>query len=513
MDWSPLDDVISRRRFLQGLGMVGGAATIALNAPLRALAAMGNSQDKLKVIVVGAGLAGLCSAYELEQRGHEVVILEANTSRIGGRVYTHHFKDGSYGEFGAMRIPETHSLTRHYMSLFQLPLRPFVQSNGDAFYYARGHKVRNKDVKQLNQYYDLAPAEQGKGPGDFWHDAILSILEQMSPEELADLSSPMFQTAAVQAFDRLSLREVLMRAGLSDEAIELVAVLWAYEPTLNNAVTEILRTEHQGTWGHGMDELEGGMERFPFAFADHIKAKATLGAEVVRIQRQGADRAAAVYIDHRDGNRERRVEGDALICTVPLGIMKNIEFTPALSGPKARAARQVTYDSSTKVLFKTSRRFWEIDDNIYGGGTYTDLPTAITYYPANNAVARDPAVSKSPAVMLASYSWGQGARQMAALTHKQRFDLTKSNLAKIHPQLLVDGVITGAASWSWDNNPHSLGAFPWFAPGEHQSMYRYMIEPEGNLFFAGEHASLTHSWMQGALESAVRAVGQLLGAP
>ena len=67
-------------------------------------------------------------------------------------------------------------------------------------------------------------------------------------------------------------------------------------------------------------------------------------------------------------------------------------------------------------------------------------------------------------------------------------------------------------SWSWDNNPYSAGAFCWWAPGQHEALYRDVIAPEGRLFFAGEHASLTHTWIQGAIESALRVVGEIVAA-
>ena len=180
---------------------------------------------------------------------------------------------------------------------------------------------------------------------------------------------------------------------------------------------------------------------------------------------------------YRDNKGLESVSGDYLICTVPLGVMHRIEFAPRLSAGKLRAARQVTYDLSTKVLARTIRRFWESDEGIYGGGTYTDLPTGITYYPADNAIHRDPHVSANPAVMLASYTWGQPARRLAAMSTEERHEITLTNLARIHPQMRQDGVIEKMVSWSWDNNPYSAGAFCWWAPGQQEALYRDVIAP------------------------------------
>jgi monoamine oxidase len=139
----------------------------------------------------------------------------------------------------------------------------------------------------------------------------------------------------------------------------------------------------------------------------------------------------------------------------------------------------------------------------------TDLPTGITYYPSDNAAARDPRVSKKPAVMLASYTWGQPARRLAAFSQDERHDVTLRNLSKVHPQLREKDMVEKVVSWSWDTNPLSAGAFCWFAPGQHDALYRDVISAEGRIFFAGEHASLTHTWIQGAIESAHRVVQEV----
>src|SRR5262245_50021840 len=98
--------VLPRREFLRRLLALSGSA--AASAALPALAAVPETGKTLTVIIVGAGLAGLVAAYELEKRGHRVIVLEADPHHLGGRVRTLRFNDGSYGEAGAMRIPEVH---------------------------------------------------------------------------------------------------------------------------------------------------------------------------------------------------------------------------------------------------------------------------------------------------------------------------------------------------------------------------------------------------------------------
>jgi monoamine oxidase len=174
--------------------------------------------------------------------------------------------------------------------------------------------------------------------------------------------------------------------------------------------------------------------------------------------------------------------------------------------------RELAYDSSTKVLVIANRRFWETDDGIYGGGSFSDTPLATTYYPSDNAEAKDPRVSAGPGVLLASYSWGAAARRLASLPHRDRADVVLRHLARIHPQIGAPGMVRQTASWSWDNHPYSSGAFVLFTPGQHTALQKDIVAPEGRIHFAGEHASLTHSWIQGALESGLRATREMLEA-
>src|SRR5215470_18216742 len=114
---------ITRRQFLRRLGIATGA-TLGL-APLHDLRAIAQPARTVHVVIVGAGLAGLCAALELERRGHACTILEAETTHVGGRARTLRFDAGLYGEAGAMRVPKNHTLTRHYVDEMGLTLRPF----------------------------------------------------------------------------------------------------------------------------------------------------------------------------------------------------------------------------------------------------------------------------------------------------------------------------------------------------------------------------------------------------
>ena len=262
------------------------------------------------------------------------------------------------------------------------------------------------------------------------------------------------------------------------------------EALLGSALTEHLREEELGLWTQGFDEIVGAWTDCPPASrpgSSRNRAWARRSFAWSKIRRAVA---AAIYRD-RD-NRPVRVEGDFILCTLPFPVVTRLEVEPAFSEAKQRAIRELGYDSATKVLAVTRRRFWEQEEGIFGGGTYTDLPTATTWYPSDNATARDPKVSTAPAVFLASYSWGQTARRLATLPHTQRSALAPHPPRPVHPQLARAGEVRRTASWSWDNHRWSGGAFAWFMPGQWSALHRHVVAPEERIHLRGARFPVSH---------------------
>jgi monoamine oxidase len=516
-----MEQTLTRRQVLRRMGIAAGTVAGAhlLAACQEAPAAQrpvsgatgggGEAAAGRHVVVLGAGLAGLCAAYELEKKGWRVTLLEAEREHLGGRVRTLRFRDGSYGEAGAMRVPLKHDLTRAYCKEMNLTLRPFVQSNPNAYLFVRGKRVRNKDAKLLNALFKLRDDERELSSDDLWAKSVVAKLKVMGDAERAELLADAPGSAGYRAVDALSLQALVEGSGLSPEAVELMAVTQGQEAEMQYGCSETLREEVKEVWAHEFDEIVGGTDVLPAAMAKRIRGGIQQGCEVVAL----AQDAAGVTVTYLKDGVQETVRGDFAVCTLPVPVLQRV--SAEFSFAKRRALRQLMYDSATKVLLGARRRFWEQDDGIFGGGTFTDLPTGSTYYPSDNATdragagPRDPALSAKPSLFLASYSWGMPARRIAALPHAQRAATVIRFLSRVHPQLAEPGMMTQSASWSWDTHPWAGGAFAWFNPGQHSALYASLIAPEGRIYFAGEHASLSHTWMQGAFESALRAVAAI----
>jgi len=234
------------------------------------------------------------------------------------------------------------------------------------------------------------------------------------------------------------------------------------------------------------------MDRLPQAFVPAIGQRVRYGARLCAIEQS----AANVTLHYQTGGGRAHVVADYCIVTVPFPVLRHVEVTPAFSPGKRRAIRQLRYDASAKIFLQFAHRFWEVDDGIRGGGTITDLPIRNVFYPDHG---RD----TGRGVVLASYTWSEDAQRWGSLPPAERLEQALENLAVIHPQALAEYEV--GASKVWHDDPYAGGAFALFEPGQQSLLHEHVIAPEGRVHFAGEHASLAHAWIQGAIESGLRA--------
>ncbi len=441
-----------------------------------------------RVIIVGAGMAGLVAAYELQRSGHDPVILEAQ-SRVGGRVYTlrEPFAPGLYAEAGAMRIPRAHDLTMAYIDRFKLPVSPFTMGNPHAFYYLHGRRYRIEEVGANPDAlgFEVADRERGKTLGQLWAEALSPLVEKLHEAPEAAWSE------IVRAYDQYSTREFLESLGWSEGAIEMFGLLENQEAVMNSSFLELLREEAGGYYTN-MVEIDGGMDLLPRAFLPALQSRIHFGARVVALDQT----PGSVTVHYQTAAGRAQASGDYAIVTVPFPALRHVEVLKPFSRPKQRAIRQLHYDASAKILFQCRRRFWEEDDGIFGGGTMSDLAIRATYYP-------DHGRETGRGVLLASYTWSEDAQRWGSLSPADRVAQALENLAQIHPQIIEEFEV--GASKMWHDDEFAGGAFALFDPGQQSLLHQHIIAPEGRIHFAGEHASLAHAWIQGAIESGLRA--------
>jgi monoamine oxidase len=450
----------------------------------------GRQGARKRVLIIGGGMAGLVAAYELKQQGHEPVVLEAQT-RVGGRIYTlRSFAPGLYAEAGAMRIPRSHELTLEYCRLFDLPLVPFVMGNPKALVFIGGERMTAEEANAHPERlpFNLAPTEHGRSAGDLWEEAITDI------RAMVQTGGQDAWPEIVRRYDEYSLYEFLKSRGFSEGAIEFYAVMNFVESDLHNSFVEVLREELGGAYVD-MQTIAGGMDALPNAFYGRLQEEVRFGHEVKAIEQDGD----SVSLRCRIGPDTVSFTGDYAICTVPFSVLRPIEHR--FSREKERAIRQLNYHASTKILLQVRERIWETNDGIFdGGATVTDLPVRRLNYPPSDR-------STSRGVLLASYTWGQDALQWGAMDEETRIEEALDDVAQIHPR--IREVFEGGASHAWYGDRWARGAFALFAPEQQTALQQAILQPEGRVYFAGEHCSLYHAWIQGSLESGIRAARQI----
>jgi monoamine oxidase len=461
-------------------------------------------------------MAGMTAAYELRNAGYQVQVLEYN-ARAGGRNWslrggdtytelggaTQHceFDKGLYINPGPWRIPYHHQGMLSYAKRLGVPMEPFFQVNYNAYLHS-SHAFGGKPQR----YREIKADYQGH---------VAELLSKVTRQNSLD--------AAVSKEDQEKLLESLKEWGALDKNYSYVSSDAGSDrrgfqkdpgggltarpiPSQPTALKDLLDSK---LWmgiptGDTYDmqtalfQPVGGMGRVGEAFGRELGTLIRYNAKVKAIHQD--DHGVTVsYEDTTTPGTTLTAKADWCVCTIPLPILAQIPMNvaPALSS----AISAVPYASAIKAGLQFKRRFWEEDEHIYGGITYTDLPITNIGYPNTGFF------SGGKGVLLGAYIWGLNAMEFTAMTPAERVQKVVEYGSQIHPQYKQE--FDNGVAVAWHRSPFTLGCFGMWSTAARAKHYDDLCALDGRIVLAGEHASFLGGWQEGAVTSSLDAIGRL----
>ncbi|MEP6547964.1 MAG: flavin monoamine oxidase family protein [Gammaproteobacteria bacterium] len=516
----------SRRRLLAMIGLSAGGTAMYQAMHSLGFAAESNFQGAAKlsgapqgasVLVLGAGMAGLVAAYELRNAGYRVQVLEYNAraggrnwslrggdryTELGGQTQECRFDQDLYINPGPWRLPYHHRGMLSYCKRLGVALEPFVQINHNAYVHSRkafgGKPQRLRAVK-----------------ADF-SGHVAELLAKATQNHALD--------ADVTAEDRAILLDALRFCGALDKNYRFVKGPDSNErrgferdpggglsarPVFSEPVglSELLNS---GLWAAlplgelydmqtTMFQPVGGMGRVGQAFGRELGSLIRYNAKIVEIH-QDERGVSATFEDLAAGSARQTARADWCVCTIPLSILSQIPLN--VDAPMAKAIAAVPYSTGLKVGLQFKRRFWEEDEQIYGGVTYTDLPIGQISYPSSRFF------TDGKGVLLGAYIWDMiNSMDFTSMTPVQRVAKAVEYGGQIHPQYAQE--FDNGIAVAWHRVPSAMGCFGLWSDANRAEHYDNLCAFDGRIVLAGEHASYLPAWQEGAVTSALDAIGRL----
>ncbi|MCU1400332.1 MAG: Amine oxidase [Acidimicrobiales bacterium] len=438
----------------------------------------------MRVVIVGAGLAGLTAADLVTRAGVDVVVLEAST-RIGGRTFTHRadFVDGLSAEAGAEWIDTVHTRVHDLIGRFGLTLDP-VTTTWTAvrrWLHRSGALLGPDELQQIDSQLgeDL----------DRFEAHIANIAA-----EIADPARPDLHPSAA-AVDSLSVADVVeqldlgvlgtffvrrnMQGEFAAEPVEVSALFIAQQ----RAVYAATDAEHGNVEAQ---RLLGGVSQLSNSLAVSLEAGVVHLGEPVR-SIAVTDASATVATDRAT------YEADAVVVACALPAVRLIVFDPPLPTDVRAAVDGLGYGTVTKTALQYRKRNWP------AGYATTDGAAQRVYEPTAS-------IAGETGILMA-YTGGDGGRALGELDETDRMNMIERSQREMYPQLAPR---LAGFSQAWSAEPGFGGSYAVYRPGEITRHWAALRRPIGRLHLAGEHTATWTGYLEGAIESGETVAARLL---
>lgn len=470
-----------------------------------------------RIAVLGAGMSGLVAACELHKAGLPVEVFE-RSGRVGGRVETFRFPGTRHmGELGAMRIPGSHVHTLRYISELGLEDR---LSRFTTLFQNRSCVISPSALASLPSRL----GDEGAAANSLVDLLVRSVLcklavviDTISPGEIREvfhhyMSSALYRdlSALISSSVEPSRSWFILNATIE----ELVDFFSGLEARMAASLRLFFRDITLEV-SKDLFFLRGGLQQLPERLARSMPGSLRMSCEVKSLHNH-EDRVELVVHDRTLG-RSRRETFDYVLCTLPVPVLRTISLV-GLGARKMEAMKRARYASASKVLLLCRRAFWRASPyGIRAGAASVDDFVRQMYYTDLGTDEESAGVGEG--VLLASYSLGRDSEGMATWSDDELVSSIMRHIGRIHPEICEPGMVMAYKVRHWQKEEGFLGgcsvSWPIYYAGagseqEVDRIWEEIAAPDGRVFFAGEHCSSKRAWIEGAVESGLRAVSSLL---
>jgi monoamine oxidase len=507
---------VSRRDFLLRVGQAGGFSaafatmqalglTPMKGAAVEAIHAEPGSGKGVSVVVLGGGIGGLVSAYELRKLGYNVTLLEAR-ERPGGRNWTGRkgtvvefvdgtkqtiqWEDGNYQNLGPARLPSTHWTMLGYARELGVPLEVEINTSRSTLLQndnANGGKPIPQR-KAINDTRGHVAELLAKCVSQGALDTELSAQDKQRMVEFLGIYGPLNEKGKYVGSDRAGLK---VANGAGDQ-VEIVEDPQPMHMLLDESFWNGMLYEEVWDWQATMMQPVGGMDQIPYAFAKALGPVIQYSSPVTEIRKT----ASGVKISYTQHGQAKQIEATYCVCALPFSMLQKIpnDLSPAFQ----KVIDGSTFGSSFKIPWE-SRRFWEQDYNIYGGLSFLSQGPSPIWYPSAKLM-------HPTGIVVSGYMDESQMKGFGEMSLEEKFAASRASIERLHPghgKELMNPVFCGWKHVKWNEGS-------WIQDyGGGKEGYEVIIQNDGPIYLAGDTISHVVGWQEGAALSARRAVGMI----
>ncbi|MEO0574792.1 MAG: NAD(P)/FAD-dependent oxidoreductase [Pseudomonadota bacterium] len=468
---------------------IGGLAAMVATA-----CASGTAGRRRSVVVVGAGLAGLAAAYELQQAGLDVRVLE-QSERPGGRVHSvrGQFANDVIAELGGVEVATTYTNFLRYCDALGVAyeLSPPSPRGRDVLLHEGGAVHSLARLRQTDEWpLDLDDAERASVPFRLLGKYVMPTAREIgSLERVLD--------PAYQYLDAMTLRQFLIQQGASESAIGFIDRTLNYNSvdtvSALGAVRDMVR--RIAAPGAKSVRLPNGNSSLPEALARALDGRIEYRATLTGIR----DAGDSVRLSVTTSRADEQWQADHVVLALPTTALKHVDLQAPLTATQRAMIAQLPYTQISRTYVQTPTRFWSPDNAV--SAIYTD-GSLERFFDLSHWLQSDQG-------LLQNWINGTGMQQIETLNDRQRSAFVINGLRQMWPQWQGESQATLSIDWG---QTYAGGAYAHFAPGQVHRFANVLTERAGNVYFAGEHTQFAEAGLEAAVTSGRRAAGQVLHA-